>query len=455
MRDRSSDVATAYRKLMKVDTPGEKLIGVWVWEYILKHTSDVSIIRELTESLAFPKDVPHLKQMTLIRELSFQVSKDLDVKKTLNILEMLDHSFENEPVSEAEVESDDMVLSKRLKPSSSEASKRNVTVRGLHEKMPSGPRRGAGDESVRAGLQQPILELKEELRKLLRPSACGEVDAQNAKVKVIKGKLSALIQNAWALFGPVFLEKTEAAVISGRYKPPGVLIPLALASGQSMSGTSGDNGANCRIPDVSESAKRVLDDCGVELQEDVSGGNRNLEEARQNLAKSCAELKELVTDPLPVLLREPDVTADAPETTPSKKRQTAAPTVKRSLLEPHPSAQAQVWDDDEIEESPSRRSPSASRQLHLPPIPSPQRTTSHPRKPVTGESSFATGSGSKCRRQRKKWSDDEVEVLKKEVHKYGKGNWKMILNRNRDVFHGRTEVDMKDKWRNLEKYNAL
>ncbi|XP_040992648.1 uncharacterized protein LOC121239467 [Juglans microcarpa x Juglans regia] len=35
------------------------------------------------------------------------------------------------------------------------------------------------------------------------------------------------------------------------------------------------------------------------------------------------------------------------------------------------------------------------------------------------------------------------------VQKYGKGNWKLILHCYRDTFEERTEVDLKDKWRNM------
>jgi len=61
----------------------------------------------------------------------------------------------------------------------------------------------------------------------------------------------------------------------------------------------------------------------------------------------------------------------------------------------------------------------------------------------------------KTRRPKKKWSEEEVDTLKREVQKYGKGRWKMILQKNVEVFQGRTEVDLKDKWRNLEKYDLV
>ncbi len=54
------------------------------------------------------------------------------------------------------------------------------------------------------------------------------------------------------------------------------------------------------------------------------------------------------------------------------------------------------------------------------------------------------------RRQRKLWTDKEVELLRQSVAKYGAGKWATII-KNEPSFseNGRTQVDLKDKWRNL------
>ncbi|CAN8240505.1 unnamed protein product [Cochlearia groenlandica] len=52
------------------------------------------------------------------------------------------------------------------------------------------------------------------------------------------------------------------------------------------------------------------------------------------------------------------------------------------------------------------------------------------------------------RRVKKFWSLEQVEALREGVKEYGK-SWKDIKNANPDVFRERTEVDLKDKWRNL------
>ncbi|KFK27363.1 hypothetical protein AALP_AA8G373200 [Arabis alpina] len=55
---------------------------------------------------------------------------------------------------------------------------------------------------------------------------------------------------------------------------------------------------------------------------------------------------------------------------------------------------------------------------------------------------------SNARRPKKFWTPEEVEGLREGVKEYGR-SWKDIKNANPTVFAERTEVDLKDKWRNL------
>lgn len=52
-------------------------------------------------------------------------------------------------------------------------------------------------------------------------------------------------------------------------------------------------------------------------------------------------------------------------------------------------------------------------------------------------------------RKRKRWSEEEIDNLYKGVIRFGVGNWKEILKHYN--FHERNSIDLKDKWRNLEK----
>lgn len=55
----------------------------------------------------------------------------------------------------------------------------------------------------------------------------------------------------------------------------------------------------------------------------------------------------------------------------------------------------------------------------------------------------------KTRRIGRRWSPLEENTLRAGVELYGKGNWKVILTADPDIFEGRSAVDLKDKWRNL------
>lgn len=98
------------------------------------------------------------------------------------------------------------------------------------------------------------------------------------------------------------------------------------------------------------------------------------------------------------------------------------------------------WDDSSFS---SEGSPSSSRKLHLP---SPNRRVISPLKQQE-IARFVR------KRKIKKWSLVEEETLRNAVIKHGVGRWKFILLSNPTVFDGRTEIDLKDKWRNMLRHS--
>ena len=58
------------------------------------------------------------------------------------------------------------------------------------------------------------------------------------------------------------------------------------------------------------------------------------------------------------------------------------------------------------------------------------------------------------RRANTYWTEEEASRLVDGVMKFGKGKWKLILEwgKREDFFLARNAVDLKDKFRNLEKY---
>ncbi|ETN46569.1 uncharacterized protein HMPREF1541_00754 [Cyphellophora europaea CBS 101466] len=109
------------------------------------------------------------------------------------------------------------------------------------------------------------------------------------------------------------------------------------------------------------------------------------------------------------------------------------------------------------------RSPSPARQLpslhskppHLPHLdfPPPRRASTEPTPPTTSTSTPvsatipSTRDGSKPRRIRRKWTDDETRDLLAGVRKHGVGKWKQILTDPSYTFDERSAVDLKDRYR--------
>lgn len=63
----------------------------------------------------------------------------------------------------------------------------------------------------------------------------------------------------------------------------------------------------------------------------------------------------------------------------------------------------------------------------------------------------------KERRRIGRWAEEETQLLIDLVQKHGKGRWKEILveGLSLGVYKGRNQVDLKDKWRNLEKQKVV
>ncbi|KAM0858957.1 hypothetical protein ACQ4PT_047493 [Festuca glaucescens] len=104
-----------------------------------------------------------------------------------------------------------------------------------------------------------------------------------------------------------------------------------------------------------------------------------------------------------------------------------------NLMDWNPTARSFHW-EDLLDPEGSR---SESTRPHLP---SPRRIYVSPLQVANNKAR---------RRRARKWSSEEEEMLRKGVEQFGNGSWKDILIHNPDFFIGRTQVDLKDKWRNM------
>lgn len=162
---------------------------------------------------------------------------------------------------------------------------------------------------------------------------------------------------------------------------------------------------------------------------------------QEELRTSTSSLGAVVKDPLPDALNmAKNVVSNTDSVNGSIKKsnvgnkgshlQTNATTA--SLMERNNTARTYEWDES------TDGSASPASKPHLP---SPKKRVVSPLKKHETPKPL--------RRKRKLWSNIEEDTLRTGVMKYGVGNWKLILNMYRDIFDDRTEVDLKDKWRNL------
>lgn len=155
------------------------------------------------------------------------------------------------------------------------------------------------------------------------------------------------------------------------------------------------------------------------------------EHALENQRRTEADAANLSTDKS----TEPVQSRDANLGNPSCSYQTNVP--RPSLMERNSTARTYEWDDS-IDDSPEPMV-NCKDKLHLP---SPKKRAVSPLK------KYEPTKLSK-RRRVKRWTLLEEDTLRNGVQKYGKGNWKLILKCYSDIFEERTEVDLKDKWRNM------
>ncbi|KAH7659651.1 Myb domain-containing protein [Dioscorea alata] len=112
---------------------------------------------------------------------------------------------------------------------------------------------------------------------------------------------------------------------------------------------------------------------------------------------------------------------------------------KRSIMDWNPTTRAYEWEEDS--DSSSSESQSLTRKPHLP----------SSKKGVVSSLKVQRSRNLVGRRKKLRWTTVEEDTLRKAVEKYGKRNWKLIKSCRPDIFEDRTEVDLKDKWRNMTK----
>ena len=171
-------------------------------------------------------------------------------------------------------------------------------------------------------------------------------------------------------------------------------------------------------------------------------GKRTLEEPTsdddyEDLDVTATQVAELPQSPRP----------SAPKSPPKKQKTSTNATATSSMPKSSQPAKKRLRSvpvEDDIEDVEVPTAP-ASPALGAARPTSPSRTVVVPRP------NYA-----KVRRRKTKFTPEEVAALRQGVKVYGKGAWAKILQAHHAVFdtQKRTQVDLKDKWRNIENKEA-
>jgi hypothetical protein len=127
-----------------------------------------------------------------------------------------------------------------------------------------------------------------------------------------------------------------------------------------------------------------------------------------------------------------------PPPQPSQPPAAEAKGKKGSVKDEPPASQASNANQDKSPGKRKRNDPKPAEEVE--PSKTPARAAA---------SSAATASASSSKKPRNKWTKDEEDNLRIGVARYGHGSWAKILESFQ--FNARSAVDLKDKWRNMNK----
>ncbi|KAK4264088.1 hypothetical protein QN277_029424 [Acacia crassicarpa] len=184
---------------------------------------------------------------------------------------------------------------------------------------------------------------------------------------------------------------------------------------------------------------------------DHNASNIQAERVQKSLASSSLEMQPLVKDPLPDALHKSDLVGSELATKamhhepPSENQGTAVNVPEQNTcwsMVPYQPI------DDNLKEQPSANHSNSRHPGWME-----RDSTAHTYEWGDSFNDLPGGSPNK-RRKKVKWSSEEEDALREGVKKIGRGSWKQILRFHSEIFNkaGRTEVDLKDKWRNLTRW---
>ncbi|KAI7983257.1 Single myb histone 5 [Camellia lanceoleosa] len=484
-------------------------VARWVLDFILRQSVDDRLLNALIRVLPLPNDNSSLKKAMLLRRIESEIAKCLVSEKILELLERIEELDCEEGVEASKAMKGaycavavDCVV-RFLDESEDKEAKYFDAVkriwRGRVWKMER-------SEKAVGLVSDELRSWKDEIEAVVwDASVCENVRMRNRGNDALEA-VRTYVAEVWEIMGPSFLDLVAETVSDVKMKEV-----LGLGNNQVCNGVGeiaactpdsrhdliagkGNNEMQRGIvlprrKHVAVKRGRVSSGTsrGVKIADsddlDIGKSSNNygclptpeINKVQEALRTSRLELHAAVKDPLPDALQvaenvissmrredmnqEPSVeghkvdveisihsvdrSAEAAQANEANlgnqcfRHQNNVP--KPSLMARNSTAHTCEWDDpiDSLSEgSPGRGS------IHLP---TPKRRLVSPLKKYEIKKIG-------MRRKHKKWSTLEEDTLRTGVQKYGIGNWKLILDSYRDIFEQRTEVDLKDKWRNMIRY---
>ncbi|KAH0459302.1 hypothetical protein IEQ34_012116 [Dendrobium chrysotoxum] len=192
-----------------------------------------------------------------------------------------------------------------------------------------------------------------------------------------------------------------------------------------------------RVNDVQNRRDEIASTSKIGTKNTSIEENEAIATLNQHQKPSCLKEKEEIQNgqdgsaKMASLEKVPDIPPDGKNYTQNNSSSASLP--RGSLMERNPTAHTLEWTD----------SPRPEGRIHL------HSPTREPVSPLNliGDKRYAK------RRKVRKWTLLEEETLLKAVREHGKGCWKAILTIYPNIFEERTEVDLKDKWRNMTRSN--
>ncbi|PWA40884.1 homeodomain-like protein [Artemisia annua] len=467
-------------------------ISGWILEFLLRqNTLDDETLNNLIHILPIPNTNPRLKKSLILRKIESDIKTGTIADHIIDYLESIIELDITENVykpSEALKEAYRTIAMYCTIKSIEKNDKNEQSVENENENFANELKR-VWSERVREmeecdNVRDEMLSWVKELEaRIMKVDVCEIVLAMFKELDVVE-VLSKYVNEAREMMGPSFIEVACETVLGDRELSKELGLDGGLL-GRDVDvadvHSEGNEASRARVLPKNKQIShishgrlgthrgaKIVDP--METSHDQCNGipTPEVDRVKEALEKSSSELHAVVKDPLPEALRyaeslnvntsgenmarDHDVGAstrnndEVPSSSHDRKgkaleadggeglRGDQNERRKPSLMERNSTAHTVEWSDSidtSDEGSPTR-----------PHLNTPKKRTVSP---------LSIYNINKLAKQRKKrrWTVVEEDALRTGVHKYGKGNWKLILSMYRDIFEDRTEVDLKDKWRNL------